>query len=171
LHKLQTNIVKAGFLLIYSDTDSVYFCDNGQIPLELSNQRLALLKNDLSEDGLGGAKLEISDKIEEDFSNDAVFVCLKMYSYRGSKKSEKTGEIPEFTACKGLAQWLLEGKNEDKIERENRRKQNGINKAYGFDDLADLVQKGKPIMVPAVEQMITEQKKFEDENASTIKSI
>lgn len=164
LHRKQMELHKLGFLVIYSDTDSIYFCDNENWSEEESIAKYEQAKKEVfdSTGALGGLKPEIEEKLGCESCDDAVFVALKMYSLRNSESGK------EIVKCKGLAQWNLYGDNEKQQEKNKaRREQYGIKSHIGHQDFIDLITINKPIVIADFERTSTQKKNLKaDSNAA-----
>lgn len=76
---------KAGYRVIYTDTDSIYAAPTDRTTPELYQKYFKPLID--TENKLGGFKLEMSENVGEDTAT-GVFVGLKLYALKG----ENTGK-------------------------------------------------------------------------------
>lgn len=91
-------MINKGFIPIYSDTDSIYFCDNLDWDLSTSDTKFQQLIDDHIVDlsgNLGAPKPEIHEKIGQSYCDNACFISLKMYALKQGDK--------EIITCKGLS--------------------------------------------------------------------
>jgi len=83
--------------VIYSDTDSVYFCDAFKWNKETSERQFKLFESkEVDNVNLGGAKLEIRDKLNVNSADLGIFLTLKMYGLYSSQTDL------EYITFKGL---------------------------------------------------------------------
>lgn len=166
LHQYQTKIINLGYDIIYSDTDSLYFAANEKWTEEERNKQQDYLnKNIIDNVNLGGSKLEIADKISYPYSDDAIFVGLKMYALR----STHTGK--ELITCKGLPSWLCGGHDEEEKERNKQRRAQFDAKEITYKDFINLIENNVAITTSPIEVEQTQRKHLCDDGTEHLKEV
>jgi DNA polymerase elongation subunit (family B) len=99
---------KAGYLPLYSDTDSIYAQKTDKSTPELFEKYIAPLLHDSK---LGGFKLEMNDNVGEDTAIGC-FVAPKLYALKGPT----TGE--EKIVARGILKWITGDDERDITRRE-----------------------------------------------------